>query len=115
MRQSQGNKTARRPFTASPSIRGPCGLRFFVLSQLLLKTGLPGRRRCADGALDSFPFRCEFDRRTQYTKLFLCGRPPAEAKSKAEESPPTGDFPAINTPYRIPTTASILPVAPSRR
>jgi hypothetical protein len=41
IRQSEGNKAARRLFTASPKIRGACGLPFgMMLSQLLLKTGL---------------------------------------------------------------------------
>jgi hypothetical protein len=40
IRQSEGNKAARRLFTASPTIRGACGLTFGMLSQLLLKTGL---------------------------------------------------------------------------
>ena len=39
-RQSEGNKAASRLFTASPTIRGACGLPFGTLSQLLLKTGL---------------------------------------------------------------------------
>jgi hypothetical protein len=38
--QSEGNKAARRLFTASPTIRGACGFPFGMLSQLLLKTGL---------------------------------------------------------------------------
>jgi hypothetical protein len=40
IRQSEGNKAARRLFTASPTIRGACGFPFGMLSQLLLKTGL---------------------------------------------------------------------------
>jgi hypothetical protein len=40
IRQSEGNNAARRLFTASPTIRGACGLAFELLSQLLLKTGL---------------------------------------------------------------------------
>jgi hypothetical protein len=40
IRQSEGNKAARRLFTASPTIRGACGIPFGMLSQLLLKTGL---------------------------------------------------------------------------
>jgi hypothetical protein len=40
IRQSEGNNAARRLFTASPTIRGACGLAFGMLSQLLLKTGL---------------------------------------------------------------------------
>jgi hypothetical protein len=40
IRQSQGNKAARRLFTAAPMNRGACGFPFGMLSQLLLKTGL---------------------------------------------------------------------------
>jgi hypothetical protein len=40
IRQSEGNKAASRLFTASPTIRGACGLGLGMLSQLLLKTGL---------------------------------------------------------------------------
>jgi hypothetical protein len=40
IRQSEGNKAARRLFTASPKIRGACDFPFGMLSQLLLKTGL---------------------------------------------------------------------------
>jgi hypothetical protein len=40
IRQSEGNKAARRLFTASPTIRGACDFPFGMLSQLLLKTGL---------------------------------------------------------------------------
>jgi hypothetical protein len=40
IRQSEGNNAARRLFTASPTIRGACGLPFGMFSKLLLKTGL---------------------------------------------------------------------------
>jgi hypothetical protein len=46
-RQSEGNKAASRLFTASPTIRGACGLPFGMLSQLLLKTGLLWKRQGA--------------------------------------------------------------------
>jgi hypothetical protein len=40
IRQPEGNKVARRVFTAAPMIRGACDFPFGMLSQLLLKTGL---------------------------------------------------------------------------
>src|SRR5208282_6408080 len=40
IRQSEGNKAARRLFTAAPTIRGACGFPFGMLSPILLKTGL---------------------------------------------------------------------------
>jgi len=45
IRQSEGNKAARRLFAASPKIREACGFPFGMLSQLLLKTGLLWKRQ----------------------------------------------------------------------
>jgi hypothetical protein len=40
IRQSQGNKAARRLFAAAPMIRRACGFPFGMVTRLLLKTGL---------------------------------------------------------------------------
>jgi len=72
-RQSEGNKAARRLFTAAPNIWGACGLPFGMLSQLLLKTGLLWKRQGPQTVYerDSFPLSPAALTKTVYTNLIV--------------------------------------------